>query len=105
MIRGIGSEQAYIGWRSAIEIVATRSERRLDRTLKARASLGRAAAAGGFYWGKKEPPPDCATFSTSGWCFAEWIAGSCFSVAERCRHAFSFVAQVYRGEATQQLSF
>ena len=33
---------------------------------------------------KKKPPPDCATFSISGWCFADWFVGSCFSVAERC---------------------
>ena len=32
---------------------------------------------------KKKPPPDCATFSISGWCFADWFVGSCFSVAER----------------------
>ena len=41
MIRGIGSELVYIGWQFATEVVATLSGRRLDRTLKAPAPLGR----------------------------------------------------------------
>ena len=59
MIRRIGSELVYIGWQSAIEIVATLSGRRLDRTLKVVGSAGPglpplAASAGE----KKKPPPD-----------------------------------------------
>ena len=53
---------------------------------------------------KKKPPPDCATFSISGWCFADWFVGSCFSVAERCRQASPLSRKFTGSDAAQWLS-
>ena len=65
-----------------------------------------AAATGGFCWGKEKATArlDCATFSISGWCFADWFVGSCFSVAERCRQASPLSRKFTGSDAAQWLS-
>ena len=112
MIRRIGSELVYIGWQSAIEIVATLSGRRLGLDAgwigrsRRRLRWAGAAATGGFCWGKEKATArlDCATFSISGWCFADWFVGSCFSVAERCRQASPLSRKFTGSDAAQWLS-